>query len=286
MGIRALLLVNPQAGRTDSPGRVNALAKRLADAGFVCELMEIRPGEVLPPSRAAVCDLLIVYGGDGTLHHLLPSALEAGLPLGLIPGGTANVLAREIGIPSRLDRAIEILRGGKVRKMCLAQAPVRRFLLMAGVGADAYLLQRVPPGLKTRLGIFAFWLTGFARFWSYPLQPFRVGTKEEFFTGTMAVVSNGRFYGRHLLLAPRASVFEPVLDLCVFKSRRHLRYLTYLWESLWGRHVNLPDVVYRKASVVWAEGTSGTLVQMDGEPAGALPQRFQIAPERLQIVCP
>ncbi|MEJ2076825.1 MAG: diacylglycerol kinase family protein [Acidobacteriota bacterium] len=286
MGIRVLLLFNPRAGRADSPGSTAALVKRLLDAGFACELAEIQPGRELPRIKASQCELLVVYGGDGTLHHLLPSALETGLPIGLIPGGTANVLAREIGIPSRIEAAVEILRQGKIREMYLAQTGVQRFLLMAGVGADAYLLQRVPARLKSRLGIFAFWLTGFAKFWSYPLEPFRVGTSEEHFIGTTAVISNGRFYGRHLLLAPRASVFEPVLDLCVFRSRGHLRYLAYVWASLWGRHVNLPDVVYRKTPLVWAEGTPGTMVQMDGEPAGALPRRFQIAPERLQIVCP
>ncbi len=286
MGARALLLYNPKAGRADSVGRASALARRLSDAGFDCRLGEIGPGKSLQPGILAGRELLVVHGGDGTLHHLLPTALEAGLPVGLIPGGTANVLAREIGIPSRVDRAIEILRRGRVREMYLAQAPSRRFLLMAGMGADAYLLQRVPSGLKSFLGIVAFWITGLTAFWSYPLQPFRVGTANEQFVGTMAVVSNGRFYGRHLLLAPRASVFEPVLDLCLFKSRHHLRFLGYVWLSFWGRHTSLPDVVYRKAPMVWAEGAADTLVQMDGEPAGVLPQRFQLAPERLQIVCP
>ncbi len=286
MGIRALLLFNPLAGRADAGGQALALSARLSEAGFQCRLTEIGAGMDLSPARLADRDLLIVYGGDGTLHHLLPVALRTGLPVGLIPGGTANVLAREIGIPSRLPEAIEILRRGRVRQMYLAQTPARRFLLMAGMGADAYLLQRVPAGLKSFLGISAFWITGMARFWGYPLKDFRVRTESEQFTATLAIVSNGRYYGRHLLLAPRASVFEPVLDLCAFTSRHHLRFLGYLWRTLRGRHIDLPDVIYRKASTIWAEGPPETLVQMDGEPAGSLPQRFQLAPERLSIVCP
>jgi YegS/Rv2252/BmrU family lipid kinase len=286
MTARALLLFNPLAGGVVSVGNPRRVSDCLADVGIDAEQVRVQNGFELDPGRLSKKDLIIVHGGDGTLHRLLPQLLGAGLPVGLIPGGTANVLAREIGIPNRIEEAARILSRGRVEQMHLGQADGKPFLLMAGMGADGYLLLKVPDSLKRFLGIAAFWLAGAVRFWEYDLSPFQVHTREEQFDATLAIVSNGRYYGRHLLLAPNASVFEPNLDLVLFQSPNHLRFLRYLWATLFGRHLSLEDVVYRKLTHARAESGTETHVQVDGEPAGVLPRSFSLAPDRLSLVVP
>ena len=286
MTARALLLFNPLAGGVASAGNPRRVSDYLANAGIDAEAVRVDNGFELDPGLLSKKDLIIVHGGDGTLHRLLPQLLVAGLPVGLIPGGTANVLAREIGIPNRIEEAARILSRGRVEPMHLGETDGKPFLLMAGMGADGYLLLKVPNSLKRFLGIAAFWLTGAVRFWEYKLSPFRIHTREEHFEATLAIVSNGRYYGRHLLLAPEACVFEPSLDLVLFQSQNHLRFLGYLWATLFGRHLALEGVVYRKLTHVSADSDTKTYLQVDGEPAGVLPRSFSLSPDRLSLLVP
>jgi YegS/Rv2252/BmrU family lipid kinase len=230
--------------------------------------------------------LLIICGGDGTIHSVLPPAVKARVPIGILPTGTANVLARELKIPMSLDRAIEVLGRGRKRSLSLGIADGRYFHLMAGVGADGYIINRVGLSLKRFLGVAAFWVTGLSRFWSYPLREFYVDIGGHSHTATFAVVSNSRYYGGHLLLAPRASVFENLLDVCLFTSKNHFRFLSYLWGSLRGDHLKYPDVVYEKTAQLEISGDESIEVQLDGELSGHLPARFAIADSQVEVIIP
>jgi diacylglycerol kinase family enzyme len=157
---------------------------------------------------------------------------------------------------------------------------------MAGVGADAFIIDRVGPTLKRFLGVAAYWITGITKFWSYPMQPFRVKIGDQSYAATFAVISNSRYYGGHLLVTPHASVFEDSLDVCLFNSGNHLRFLAYLWGSLKGKHLQYPDVVYKKTRALEVVGDRNIHVQLDGELVGFLPTKFSTSESHLQVVVP
>jgi YegS/Rv2252/BmrU family lipid kinase len=288
MSVSALLVYNPVAGRSAlAKKRLELLSGKLRDFGVVPELHLAHP-DCRCEMRLKLRDksLLIICGGDGTIHNILPDALEARVPVGILPTGTANVLARELGVPTHLDQAIEVLSRGRMRSLSLGKADGRYFHLMAGVGADSYIINRVGLSLKRFLGVAAFWVTGLSRFWTYPLREFCVDIDGMSHTATFTVVSNSRYYGGHLLLTPRASVFENKLDVCLFTSKNHFRFLNYLWGSLRGNHLGYPDVIYEKANQIAISGDETIAVQLDGELAGHLPMKFAVADEYLDVIVP
>ncbi len=301
----AVLLYNPAAGRRPlSQKRLRLLLQGLRQHGIeaepVCTRLSSRAvseseadsTEPLHPSPPdfrldlAGKDRLIVYGGDGTLHEAFRLAAPWNIPVALLPAGTANVLARELGIPLRLEEALPIAASGTVRSIYLGEGGGRYFHLMSGIGLDAEVIARVPPGLKKTLGIGAYWLTGLAAFGSCPLRPFQVTLDGTEWEASFAVIANARRYGGHLLMAPHANVYEECLDVCLFTSKRKTRFLHYLWGVLRRRHLDYPDVVYRKTQRVEVTGDPSVPVQMDGELVGNLPMSFSVFSRGVQIVVP
>jgi len=285
---KALLFHNPKAGRIPLPQRrIDHLVDRLHEFGYDTSVQLANGHDQAGGFRTlADYDLLIVSGGDGTLHDVLPRVVQASIPVAILPTGTANVFARELGIPKKLEAALDVIRTGQRRKLRLGIADNRLFHLMAGVGIDGYIIRKVSPSSKKSLGIIAFWLAGFRRFWSYPLKRFGVeidGNKQE---ATFAVISNTRFYGGHLKITPDACIFDESLDVCLFKSLSHLAYLRYLWGVLVGSHIHYSDVFYKKAKRIKIQPFPGLSCQLDGEPLSNLPTSFEVAKESIEIVVP
>ena len=173
--------------------------------------------------------------------------------------------------------------GSTTASLSLGTCRGRPFLLMAGVGLDAYLAGRVGSSLKQRFGLLAFWLTGLVHFWRYPLPRFQVRMGGECLVGTQAVVANGSRYGGGLRLTPQGDLSRRGFEVCVFQSQSHLRYLVYLLRGFSGSHLSLPDVVYRQACSVHIEGDAAVPVQLDGEPSGGLPVSIQVLEKRLEV---
>ncbi len=301
----AVLLYNPAAGRFPlSQKRLRLLLQSLRQHGIQAEPVctrvpsraesqsqsdsagPLQPGP--PDSRLDLAgkDRLLVYGGDGTLHEAFRLAAPWDIPVALLPAGTANVLARELGIPLRLKDALSIAASGTPRRIYLGEGNGRCFHLMSGIGLDAQVIARVPPGLKKALGIGAYWLTGLAALWNCPLEPFQVTLDGTRWDASFAVIANARRYGGHLLMAPQASVYEECLDVCLFTSHRKTRFLRYLWGVLTRTHLDYPDVVYRKVQRVEVAGDPSIAVQMDGELVGNLPMSFSVFRRGVQIVVP
>ena len=286
--IDATLFYNPVAGRSPlSPKRLNSLLEKLLSAGIRCEPVMSEPG---CPSAAPSLDLrnkelLLVYGGDGTIHQAIQHVAAHPVRMGLLPAGTANVLARELGIPLDADRAIDVIARGCARRIYLGQSEGRYFHLMAGVGLDAYIIQAVGPRLKKALGVGDYWVAGLLAFRRYPLTEFEIELDGRCYTGTFAVIANARSYGGGLRIAAHADLGDPCLDVCLFTSRQKPRFFRYLSAAFKGTHVCYPDVVYRKASSVRVLGPS-LPVQMDGEVVGQLPASLSVWKPGLEIYAP
>ncbi len=290
---KALLLYNPAAGRFPlSRKRLASILEKLLVMGISAEAhptLENQNGTVLP---LAGKDMLILYGGDGTIHQVLPAVLNSGVRLAVLPAGTANVLAKELGIPRNPERALRLIAAGRTRHIHIGEARTaqrgepRYFHLMAGVGLDAYVISRTNPRLKRTLGWASYWWAGIQSFWSVPLTPFQATLDGVTFEATFAVVSNCRYYGGQLLMAPQANLLDGSLDVYLFTARERFRLLAYLAGALDGRHVRLRDVVYRKASRVSIQGDSSIPVQMDGDVMEHLPVEFSSCSRSIEVFAP
>ena len=293
----ALFLYNPAAGRFPlSEKRLKALLKTLYDYGIRVETAITQPSQETPLNLENK-DLLIVYGGDGTLHEAIPEAVKWQVPVALLPAGTTNVLARELGIPRDPERALSLVPQRKLQRIHLGwgarglspSSPPqagRYFHLMAGIGFDGDVISRTGQHLKKSLGMAAYWLVAHVSLLKYPMTLFELNLEGEVHQGTFAVIGNARNYGGELHITPQASVQENCLDVCLFTSQKRWRYLLYLWGVLSGRHLRYPDVLYRKVKHLKVSSDCPVPIQMDGELIGRSPMEFSSSSEVLQVVVP
>ncbi|MGD0101589.1 MAG: diacylglycerol kinase family protein [Acidobacteriota bacterium] len=233
-------------------------------------------------------DLLAVCGGDGTLNEIASRVPHPPFPVALIPAGTANVLARELGIPLNPVRAVQVALERTVRKVDLGKlgTGTRRFLFVAGIGFDAHVVASVRPKLKNTLGMAAYAaaVIGCLRHYSFP--KFQVVADGRTFTATSCLACNATNYGGGLLFCPDADMTDGQLDILVIEGERRLRLARFLLNA-WRGKAETGDWIHRlRARTVQVEGSAGVLVQADGELAGNLPLEISLSRSSFPLVIP
>ncbi|RJQ53502.1 MAG: diacylglycerol kinase family lipid kinase [Nitrospiraceae bacterium] len=236
-------------------------------------------------------DLIVVAGGDGTFNEVLNGVLSSSdirlkeTPLALIPLGTTNVLARELRIPQKADKAIELALTGKPGKVSLGRINGWYFASMAGIGFDAETVLGVKNNLIKKVsGKAAHIVSGFRVLAQYNPPAIKIKTPENEYAGYTAVVGNASNYGGYFHVTPAASVTEPILDVCIFNSRKRKDLLRFIGGVIAGRHLYLKDVSYFKTRGL--EITSGGTVhiQVDGDYFGILPAKIDVVRDAISIV--
>jgi YegS/Rv2252/BmrU family lipid kinase len=292
--VRALFIVNPLAGLGLWPGAQPA-ADRLLAAGWSVDLVQTdHAGHATELARQAVArgyHLAIGCGGDGTLNEIVQGLAGSQTALGIIPMGTANVLAREMGLPLDPVKAAEVLLAGHVRVVDVGWAADRAFVMMAGIGFDATVVREVQeaPHRPHR------WLKA-------PLLV--IGTVRRLFTyegtymhltldGTtergrvmMVVVGNIRSYGGVLQITHEAYWDDGLLDVVVFYSGSLLVRLGNMVSVMLRRHKKRQGVAYHRVRTVRIWTPHPCPVQVDGDIVGETPMSFTIAPRALRVVLP
>jgi YegS/Rv2252/BmrU family lipid kinase len=293
------LIANPNAGR-GGERRARHLARfreLLKQRGVETELALTRaPDDATRLAREAIeagAREIVVSGGDGTINEALQAIVGTDARLGILPAGTANVLARELKLPFDAERAAELIARGATRKVYAGLALVeatgarRYFIIMAGVGLDASIVRRVRPRLKRRVGEAAYWFSGFSHLADWQPVPFEVEIDGETLPATFAAVGKAPRYGGDLSITPRARLDAPEFEVCVINSRSRLRYLSLLPRVMRGdaAATDARSVRYLRATRVRAAG-EGVLVQADGELIGELPMTFEIVNDPITLIAP
>jgi len=289
---QATLIYNPASGPGSRKGRVLPdLLGLLRDLAIEAQPTPTdSPGHATELAREALrqgTDMVIGWGGDGTINEIAAGMLGSKTLLGVLPGGTVNVFARATGIPrGNLKAACRVLREGRPCAVSVGMAGDRPFLLMAGVGLDGEVVHRLDPGFKKRFGKQAFWLLGFRLLASYPFPSLTVRANGREIRGTGLVAGKVRIYGPGYVITPEARLEEPALDVVVFQGSGALAYLRYLVGVAGGFHLRFHDVVHLKASELDIEGGDGLHIQLDGEPAGTVPLHIAVRPAALNVLLP
>src|SRR5688572_26956640 len=248
-------------------------------AGHAGELVqELLPN---PPDRLAIC------GGDGTIHDVVSMVPSPPFPVAILPSGTANVLAREIGIPLDPVRALEIALHGVERRLDLGflnSRNARRFLLMTGIGFDAYAVFKVQSRVKRRIGIGAYYIAALQCLLTYHFPEFQVTTEHESIPATTCIVANARSYGGGLVLTPEASMSDGFFDLIALKSKDRLAYARFMFSAWRGKPQSATEAQTLRAQTVRVEGPRGVWVQADGELIGTLPLDIHLIPASFPLI--
>lgn len=309
---RVALVDNPASGQQSSRREATVLAAlgALESAGIEVERLTIDgPGSGSALAHEAVargCDSVIVCGGDGTVHEVLQALVGTGVALGVVPMGTANALAADLGLSKSPEKAVRSLLTA-----CPVQVPVGRifyrtpegaeackfFTVAAGVGADALLMARMDPVRKRKWGYLLYVFEAFRIWASHPFPLFQArfmrngnGQPVAVEASQLLAVRVRSFGGLLGALAPEATLHSDSLCLLAFKTRSRFRYLKFLLAVIGQRHTFSRDVEMLKTGAVECVPANGlsshVYVEADGDVLGRLPARLEIAPKTLTLLIP
>jgi diacylglycerol kinase (ATP) len=301
----ALLIHNPNAGYGGSRRRrmIDEARRILLLSGIEADLQETRgPGDATAMAERAAIEgrqLVIACGGDGTLNEVVNglAAQQNGhrVPMALLPGGTANVLAKELNLPWDIPSAAEKLVHGEIREVALGlatplnePAKKRYFLSVAGAGPDGMIVYAIDLDLKARVGILAYWWQGAREVFRYKYPHFRVVTGSEKLDVSLVVVGRTKHYGGPFRITTEADLYADEFELMGLTTKSGLRYLSYL-PTLWlGKLRGTDGVHFWKAHSIVCEplDCNPVYAQIDGEPLARLPVEFKIVPRALKLLVP
>lgn len=299
---RLLMIHNPTAGGRRAR-RLRAVVSRLEARGLS---VAVRPtgkrGDAEAFAREAdpaEVDAVVAAGGDGTINEVINglavhAAAGRPLPLGIVPMGTANVLAAELGLSTDAERIAAAIAGGRRTMVWPALANGRVFSLMAGVGLDARVVERVDPRVKRLIGKGAYVAETLVQLATRPDHRYRVTLDEGENWGepqdvASVIVAKGHFYGGRFICAPDARLTEPELHVCLFPRGGRLNALRYVWGVTAGRLARFPEYRVVTAKSVRIEGPAGDglfadAVQGDGDVLARLPVEITLAGWRLPVL--
>jgi diacylglycerol kinase (ATP) len=309
---RVALIYNPYSGQHLN-GYSSSMEKALAvlrEAEVEAEIMATHgPGTACELAREAVgkgCDAVLACGGDGTVNEVLQALVGGTVALGVVPMGTANALAADLGLSAPPSRAVRTLLDARPVRVSVGRifyqdrdgaTQSRYFTVAAGVGADGQFFYRLDSNLKRRFG-YAAYLAEALHIWSTHKFPYfdaavqapggsRPQTSQ---VSQLLAVRIGNFGGMVHQLVPGAALRNANLRLVAFKTRSRLRYLRFIAAVLFRRHTYSSDIESLDAVSVECRVHDGTktrvLVEADGELLGSLPARMEIIPEALTLLIP
>ena len=292
------LIYNP-AARGDKARRFRESLGQLRDE---CSMLETSmPGSATDLAAQAVRDgykTVVASGGDGTVNEVVNGLARErdGLgqaQLGILPLGTMNVFARELGIPLTAKRAWETVRLGQTRSVDLPIARLqtddgqaeRSFVQMAGAGLDADAVGGVSLALKKKIGPLAYLFSTLAALTAKPpmlTAKWEGGSAR----GEWMCVGNGRFFGGPVVLFPDAKLNDGRLDLCVFPRINSGSVLRGVASMALGQIADWPGAEHHRVSELTLDGPAGTRVQADGDLIGTLPVTITLRPRALRVLVP
>jgi diacylglycerol kinase (ATP) len=302
---KAILIYNPVSGRRRSRRlvEIETAGKILSDAGMAIDFAPtFDPGSGTTIARQAVAqkfDLVIACGGDGTVNEIVNGLAGSTVPMGLLPAGTANILAKELGIPWNIPAAARLIPASTPRRIALGcigplpqngESPVvaRYFLCVGGSGPDGAIVNGVDSKLKKRIGTFAYWVEGMRQLFTYKFPIMRIESRERTVDATIVVVGRTAEYGGPFRITDGASLYEDSFEIVAFSTQSRLRYLFALPLLYLGKLRGVRGIsAWKTADATCTPLAGGTLyAQLDGEPVGALPLRFRVVPDALTLLVP
>jgi diacylglycerol kinase (ATP) len=297
--VRCVVIYNPQAGKLRGRGseRLERARRILTEAGHETTVVPTSgPGDAVTLARGWVADgvgLIVAAGGDGTINEVAEGMVHSAVPLGILPAGTANVLAMETGMSRNLETAARELLTSTPERISVGRlhynnsADSRHFLLMAGIGLDARIIYNLSAPLKTNLGKVSYWIGAFGLM-GRRLEEFSVKIEDSNYRCSFALVSKVRNYGGDLKIARDTSLFDDQFEVVLFRGENSVRYLRYFAGVVRNRLQGMKGVTILRARQLDVSPVRDMRVymQVDGEYAGHLPGSIDIVKDAITLLLP
>ncbi|HEU4378753.1 MAG TPA: diacylglycerol kinase family protein [Hyphomicrobiaceae bacterium] len=289
---RLFVISNPGAGLSHS-SLIDDTVRALERAG--ANLTRVRPQSIAAARQAARAaaasgsyEAIVAAGGDGTIRHVASALIDSDAPLGIIPVGTGNVLAHEIGLEATAQAITRTLLDGPAVRVACAHANGEPFLLMAGAGFDARILIDLNQRAKSLLGKVAYAapLTGALL---RPLDTLHVTVDGRTCQASWAVITNSCHYGGGFVLSKRTNIHARGLEAILFKARTRAALASMLMSLARGRlaaHIAHDEVEMLPCTRVRITAGTPIPVQIDGDVVGTTPLAIDAGSSHLHLIVP
>lgn len=287
--MNAVIIGNPHSGRASDKNRLERYADILRSGGMKTKVLNTEyPDHATELATAAGDQLVIAAGGDGTINEVV-NGLHKEATLGILPLGTANVLARELGLPLKPEKACHRILEGNHSRIDLGvatnrQGEERRFTFVAGIGFDANVIYTVTPRLKRYLKALAFILTAFKVYVDEEFPAIHVHHGDTIYVTQFVILANGRRYGGDFQVSSEGSLTSGELEAILVERISALIRPDILGRILARQPLNSSMRSIGAQELKARSPGTEVPVQIDGELWGRLPMSFRIEPEALKVV--
>ncbi len=287
--LRIPIIYNPVAGRRKFR-RLRKVVEALEAKGFNPVVWETeRSGDAERLARKVSVSnaySIVAAGGDGTINEVVNGLDSEPPPFGVIPLGTANVFASEIGIPLSSEGVASVIAAGRTRRISLGAVNDRMFLQMASVGFDSHVVANVNLRIKRRVGRGAYILSAFRSLFSYGYPVLEGAVDDAPFDARWVVVCNGRLYGGRFVLAPDADPERESLEIILFPRPGAWNAFRYGVALRRTRILNLPDARHLAAPQITVDCPEGIPVHADGDVVSRTPAVIRVSETWLDVLAP
>jgi len=293
----AFVVLNPVAGNSDPDLIQSAVERRLGGRGWIYKVYETtgqeRVAEVVRAALKCGFEVAIAAGGDGTVSGVAGGLVHTGIPLGIIPVGTGNGLARDLGLPLDLEEALNLLadeKGWTTVDIDTMQVGDRFLILNLGVGISALAVRGTEHTEKRRLGRIAYVWAGLVEFLGFQPQRFTVVVDDrpnQFRASEIMVLNSGGLGNPYVRWGPQVRPDDGRIDVRIVRARTALDYLRLGWNFLSGQQKKDPSLQVLSAERSVAICADRPLpVQGDGDLIGQTPVQVKVVPRAVQVIAP
>lgn len=284
---RIAVILNP-AARGERARRLQARIAALAEGAVLFSTS--RSGEAESLARSAVKDgfqIIVAAGGDGTVNEVVNGIAGTDATLGLLPLGTMNVFATELGLPANdLERCWQLIAGKQTRRVDLPSANGKHFVQLAGVGFDAQVVKETSRAFKRSFGPLSYVVSA-AQIAARQPPRLRIESENAITEeGSFVLVGNGRLYGGPFPFFKQAVIDDGLLDVVIFKRLNYIEIVRYLQDVIFSSQITSPEVEYIQTKSLRVTSDTPVPVEIDGELIGTCPVEFNIRNRALRVFAP
>jgi YegS/Rv2252/BmrU family lipid kinase len=290
-GGEVVFVVNPISGWGARDGLIEQAAERLREFGYGASVRKTAAagdGAIIAREAPEEAVALVAVGGDGTVREVVAGAADRGTPVLPVPAGTENLIAKYFGVMLSVDCIVDTIVGGRVRACDVGLLNGRRFLIVAGIGFDADVVDRLSQRRRGHITIASYFQPMWQSFWRYDFPSMEIELDGEVvFEGRgMAFVGLLPCYARGMDVLSRAVPDDGLMDLCVLPCDGRGQLVGRAWQIARGVHAEAGGVIYMHGKHLRAMSGSAVPVQCDGDPVGDLPIEITLDPKPARFLVP
>ena len=282
-----VVILNP-AARSEKARRWRARVESVARGCVICATSRAGEAEVLARHAAEEgFEKIVAAGGDGTINEVVNGLAGSNAALGLLPIGTMNVFATELGLPAHdLQLCWNIIQSENTRLVDLPSANGKYFVQLAGVGLDAQVVKETSLTLKRNFGPLSYLISAAQIAARQPPRLFLESENSSIKEGSFVLVGNGRLYGGPFPFFKQALIDDGLFDVIVFKQLGYLEIIKYLQDVVFSSEIRVPEIEYFQTRRLRVTSDSEVPVELDGELVGSCPVEFQVRERMLRVLTP